>query len=121
MAALSVAAGHRAVLSDFRGPGALVDLVTKLRPLASAATGELAAESGDIVMVRTPLGAYRGIPVEATADNPLPMVVSRTRPVPGLVLTGPTNGTSQLHGPPLVRSPAFRRAAVHRHTGSSPA
>jgi len=69
VAALSVAAGHRAVLSDFRGPGALVDLVTKLGPLASAATGELAAESGDIVMVRTPLGAYGGIPVEATAGK----------------------------------------------------
>src|SRR5690349_18672305 len=66
VAALSVAAGHRAVLSDSRGPGALADLVTKLGPLASAATGELAAESGDIVMVRTPLGAYGGIPVEAT-------------------------------------------------------
>jgi predicted dinucleotide-binding enzyme len=69
VAALSVAAGHRAVLSDFRGPGALVDLVTKLGPLASATTGELAAESGDIVMVRTPLGAYRGIPVDATAGK----------------------------------------------------
>jgi predicted dinucleotide-binding enzyme len=64
VARLSVAAGHRVVLSDSRGPEALADLVGELGPLVSAATGEQAAEAGDIVMVRTPFGARRSIPVE---------------------------------------------------------
>jgi len=58
VATLSVAAGHRVVLGDSRGPEAAADLVAELGPLASAATGEQAAEYGDIVLVRTPLGAY---------------------------------------------------------------
>jgi predicted dinucleotide-binding enzyme len=69
VARLSVAAGHRVVLSDSRGPQALEDLVGELGPLVSAATGEQAAEAGDIVMVRTPFGAYQGIPVEPMAGK----------------------------------------------------
>ena len=65
----SVAAGHRVVLSDSRGPEALADLVGELGPLVSAATGEQAAEAGDIVMVRTPFGAHRSIPVEPMAGK----------------------------------------------------
>ncbi|HEX6519706.1 MAG TPA: NAD(P)-binding domain-containing protein [Streptosporangiaceae bacterium] len=64
VARLSVAAGHRVVLSDSRGPEALGDLVAELGPLASATTGEQAAAAGDIVMVRTPFGVYQRIPVE---------------------------------------------------------
>lgn len=63
VARLSVAAGHRVVLSDSRGPETLEDLVAELGPLGSAATGEQAAEAGDIVMVRTPLGVYQRVPV----------------------------------------------------------
>lgn len=62
VATLSVAAGHRVVLGDSRGPEAAADLVAELGPLASPATGEQAAESGDIVLVRTPLGAYPHVP-----------------------------------------------------------
>lgn len=69
VARLSVAAGHRVVLSDSRGPQALEDLVGELGPLVSAATGEQAAEAGDIVMVRTPFGACQGIPVEPMAGR----------------------------------------------------
>ncbi len=64
VASLSLAAGHRVVLSDFRGPETLTGLVAELGPLASAATGEQAAEAGDIVMVRIPLTAYQSIPVK---------------------------------------------------------
>jgi 8-hydroxy-5-deazaflavin:NADPH oxidoreductase len=69
VARLSVAAGHRVVLSDSRGPAALADLVGELGPLVSAATGEQAAEAGDIVMVRTPFGAYGSIPVGPMAGK----------------------------------------------------
>jgi hypothetical protein len=69
VAALSVAAGHRVVLSDPRGPQALADLVAGLGPLAAAGTGEQAAEAGDIVLVRTPLGAYPSLPVTALAGR----------------------------------------------------
>lgn len=69
VARLSVAAGHRVVLSDSRGPEAVADLVDELGPLVLAATAEQAAEAGDIVMVRTPFGAYRSIPVEPMAGK----------------------------------------------------
>ncbi len=69
VARLSVAAGHRVVLSDSRDPEALADLVGELGPLVSAATGEQAAEAGDIVMVRTPFGARWSIPVEPMAGK----------------------------------------------------
>jgi 8-hydroxy-5-deazaflavin:NADPH oxidoreductase len=69
VARLSAAAGYRVVLSDSRGAEALEDLVAELGPLVSAATREQAAKAGDIVMVRTPLGAYQSIPVELTAGK----------------------------------------------------
>ena len=69
VAGLSVAAGHRVVLSDSRGPEALEDLVAELGPLASAATGEQAAAASDIVMVRLPLSAYQGLPVDPMAGK----------------------------------------------------
>ena len=69
VASLSVAAGHRVVLSDFRGPETLTGLVAELGPLASATTGEQAAEAGDIVMVRIPLTAYQSIPVKPMAGK----------------------------------------------------
>jgi 8-hydroxy-5-deazaflavin:NADPH oxidoreductase len=69
VARLSVAAGHRVVVSDTRGPEALRNLVAELGPLMSAATGEQAAQAGDIVMVRIPLEAYQSIPVEPIAGK----------------------------------------------------
>jgi hypothetical protein len=69
VARLSVAAGHRVVLSDSRGPEALEDLVAALGPLASAATGEQAAEASDIVMVRLPLSACQGLPIDPMAGK----------------------------------------------------
>lgn len=69
VAALSAAAGHRVVLSDPRGLRALADLVAELGPLATAATGEQAAQAGDIVVVRTPLSAYPGLPAAPLAGR----------------------------------------------------
>lgn len=69
VATLSVAAGHRVVLGDSRGPEAVADVVAELGPLASASTGERAAESGDIVLVRTPLAAYPHIPLAPLAGK----------------------------------------------------
>lgn len=60
VARLSVAAGDHVVLSNSRGPETLKDLVAGLGPLASAATGEQAAEAGDLVLVSIPVRAYRG-------------------------------------------------------------
>ena len=59
---LSVAAGHQVVLSNSRGPETLKDLVEELGPLATAATGEQAAEAGDLVVVAIPVKAYPGLP-----------------------------------------------------------
>ena len=62
VARLSVAAGHQVVLSNSRGPETLKDLVEELGPLATAATGEQAAEAGDLVVVAIPVKAYPGLP-----------------------------------------------------------
>jgi predicted dinucleotide-binding enzyme len=69
VARLSVAAGHRVVLSNSRGPETLKDLVDELGPLARAATGEQAAAAGEIVVVAIPLRAYRSVPAEPLAGR----------------------------------------------------
>ena len=69
VARLSVAAGHRVVLSNSRGPETLKDLADELGPLARAATGEQAAAAGEIVVVAIPLRAYRSILAEPLAGK----------------------------------------------------
>ena len=69
VARLSVAAGHRVVLSNSRGPETLKDLADELGPLARATTGEQAAAAGEIVVVAIPLRAYRSVPAEALAGK----------------------------------------------------
>lgn len=71
VARLSVAAGHRVVLSNSRGPETLKDLVDELGPLARAATGVQAAAAGEIVVVAIPLRAYRSVPAEPLAGKPV--------------------------------------------------
>jgi predicted dinucleotide-binding enzyme len=62
VARLSVAAGHRVVLSNSRGPETLKDLAEELGPLATAGTGEQAAEAGDLVVVSIPVKGYPTVP-----------------------------------------------------------
>lgn len=69
VARLSVAAGHRVVLSDLHPSQALKDLVAGLGPLASAATAGQAAAAGDIVVMRVPLKDYQDIPVHPMAGK----------------------------------------------------
>jgi 8-hydroxy-5-deazaflavin:NADPH oxidoreductase len=69
VARLSVAAAHRVVLSNSRGPETLKDLVDELGPLARAGTGEQAAAAGEIVVVAIPLRAYPSVPAEPLAGK----------------------------------------------------
>jgi len=69
VARLSVAAGHRVVLSNSRGPETLKDLADELGPLARAGTGEEAAAAGQIVVIAIPLRAYDSIPAEPLAGK----------------------------------------------------
>ena len=62
VARLSVAAGHRVVLSNSRGPDTLKDLTAELGPLATAVTAEEAAREGDLVVVSVPVKAYPALP-----------------------------------------------------------
>jgi len=71
VARLSVAAGHRVILSNSRGPDTLKDLVGELGPLASAATGEQAAAAGDLVVVSIPVKAYPSVPAKPLAGRPV--------------------------------------------------
>jgi hypothetical protein len=61
---LAIAAGHKVVMSNSRGPATLVDLVAELGPAARAATPAEAAAAGDVVVVTIPLHHYRELPVE---------------------------------------------------------
>jgi 8-hydroxy-5-deazaflavin:NADPH oxidoreductase len=71
VARLSVAAGHRVVLSNSRGPETLEQLVTELGPLATAGTSEQAAEAGDLVVVSVPVKAFGDIPAKPLAGKPV--------------------------------------------------
>ncbi|MGD0244959.1 MAG: NAD(P)-binding domain-containing protein [Streptosporangiaceae bacterium] len=71
VARLSVAAGHRVVLSNSRGPETLRELVAELGPLATAGTAEQAAEAGDLVVVSVPVKAFAEIPAKPLAGKPV--------------------------------------------------
>jgi 8-hydroxy-5-deazaflavin:NADPH oxidoreductase len=69
VARLSVAAGHKVVVSNSRGPETLQELVAELGPLATAATAEQAAEAGDLVVVSIPVKAFAEIPAKPLAGQ----------------------------------------------------
>ena len=71
VARLSVAAGHRVVMSNSRGPETLRELVAELGPLAAAATAGQAAEAGDLVVVAIPVKAIAGVPATPLAGKPV--------------------------------------------------
>ena len=71
VARLSVAAGHKVVLSNSRGPETLAELAAELGPLATAATAEQAAAAGRLVVVSVPVKAFSEIPVKPLAGKPV--------------------------------------------------
>jgi predicted dinucleotide-binding enzyme len=71
VARLSLAAGHRVVMSNSRGPETLQDLVAELGPLATAATCAQAAEAGDLVVVSIPVKAIGDVPAKPLAGKPV--------------------------------------------------
>ena len=71
VARLSLAAGHRVVMSNSRGPETLHDLVAELGPLATAATCTQAAEAGDLVVVSIPVKAIGDVPAKPLAGKPV--------------------------------------------------
>jgi predicted dinucleotide-binding enzyme len=71
VARLSVAAGHRVVMSNSRGPETLQDLVAELGPLATCATCAQAAEAGDLVVVSIPVKAIGDVPAKPLAGKPV--------------------------------------------------
>ena len=71
VARLAVAAGHRVVLSNSRGPETLAELAAELGPLATAATADQAAEAGELVVVSVPVKAFGEIPAKPVAGKPV--------------------------------------------------
>ena len=71
VARLSVAAGHRVVVSNSRGPETLQELAAELGPLATAGSAEQAAEAGDLVVVSVPVKAFAEIPAKPLAGKPV--------------------------------------------------
>ena len=71
VARLSVAAGHRVVMSNSRGPETLRELGAELGPLATAAPAGQAAEAGDLVVVAIPVRAIADVPASPLAGKPV--------------------------------------------------
>jgi predicted dinucleotide-binding enzyme len=69
VARLSIAHGHRVIVSNSRGPESLSDLVAELGPQAQAGMAVDAAKGGDVVVVTIPLKHYRTVPVEPLAGK----------------------------------------------------
>lgn len=69
VATAAINAGYTVIISNSRGPGSLVDLVSKLGPHASAATVADAAAAGDMVLVAIPLKDIGSIPAALLAGK----------------------------------------------------
>ncbi|WP_207211904.1 NADPH-dependent F420 reductase [Promicromonospora panici] len=69
IARLAIAAGHRVVLSNSRGPETLADMAAELGPRASAATSGEAVAAADIVVVSVPVKAFPGLPATPLAGK----------------------------------------------------
>ena len=69
VAKLAVAAGHRVILSNSRGPDTLAGLAGELGPLARAGTGQEAAEASDLAVVTIPFRAFRNVPAGPLAGK----------------------------------------------------
>jgi 8-hydroxy-5-deazaflavin:NADPH oxidoreductase len=69
LARLAVKNGYDVVVSNSRGPQTLADLVAELGPHARAATPEVAAKAGDIVVVTIPLKNLRDVPAAPLAGK----------------------------------------------------
>lgn len=69
VARLAIAAGHRVVLSNSRGPETLADTVAELGSLASAATSAAAAAAADLIVVAVPVKAFPALPAAALAGK----------------------------------------------------
>lgn len=64
-----VAAGHRVMLSNSRGPETLAELEQSLGQLATAGTVEQAAAFGPVVLVAVPLAAVESLPAATLAGR----------------------------------------------------
>lgn len=65
VAQLALAAGHRVVLSNSRGPESLVGVVAELGDGAAADSVRGVAEAVDIVVLAMPIEAYETLPIDA--------------------------------------------------------
>ena len=69
IARLAIAAEHRVLLSNSRGPETLADKVAELGPRASAATSGEVARDSDIVVVTVPVKAFGHLPAALLAGK----------------------------------------------------
>ncbi|WP_235501008.1 NADPH-dependent F420 reductase [Agreia sp. Leaf244] len=65
----AVAAGHRVVLANSRGPETLTDAVTSLGASAVADTVDGAADRADMVLLAVPLHSYADLPASALDER----------------------------------------------------
>ncbi|MFJ8996228.1 NADPH-dependent F420 reductase [Streptomyces sp. NPDC102279] len=69
LAHLAVRAGLEVVVSNSRGPESLSGLLSELGPRARAATPEVAAREGDLVVASIPLKNFEQLPAAALAGK----------------------------------------------------
>jgi 8-hydroxy-5-deazaflavin:NADPH oxidoreductase len=99
LAKAAVAHGYDVVLSNSQGPDSLVGLVTRLGPMARAATPEEAAATGDFAIVAIPITTVGRVPAEPLAgkvvittinyfpqrDGPISEIDDGTTTAPGIL------------------------------------
>lgn len=69
LAKLAAKVGYDVIVSNSRGPDALVDFAAELGPNARAATVDELAGASDLIIASVPLGAYTSLPAEGLAGK----------------------------------------------------
>jgi predicted dinucleotide-binding enzyme len=125
LARFAVAAGLNVIVSNFRGPGTLREIVAELGDHARAATVEVAAQASDIVVVSIPLHLLDKLPAEAFAGkivvdtmNYYPQRNGRIEVLEDRSLTSSEMVQRHLKGAHLVK--VFYNLDFH-HLGKAPA
>lgn len=75
----ALSAGWNVVLGNSRGPASLAELIAQLGQGANAGSAREAADTGDVVVVATPLAAVSSLPADALAGK---LVLDTTNYVP---------------------------------------
>ncbi|MET9606793.1 NAD(P)-binding domain-containing protein [Streptomyces sp. NPDC006512] len=97
LARIMVAAGHRVVLANARGPRALAPLLAELGPAAQAADPVAAAGRADLLVLMVPFAGVRGLLPPHVVQDKVLIDATNAFPAPGEPAPAPGGrGSSEL-------------------------